>query len=420
MDSPPHRYRALIGVLSPCIVILVLLQALKSRSFRFAHQRLGFGYTKNSAQPVWVHCASVGEATAALPLIKKLLQKQPQQLLVVSTTTPTGAATVSSWDLANVRHQYLPVDFKFSVKRAVAATRPVALIVMETEIWPTLINTCTTHGVPVVVVNGRVGEKTLNSPAWMRRVYFQALGKVEKILAKSEIDKERFLKLGGTNVKVIGNIKFAAVKSNNKDIENEKPECEIKRPFWLLASTHEDEEEQICRRLDSYPVCDKKLLVIAPRHPDRSNSLQQMLKRTGLVYAVRSKAQTVDERTQVYLADQLGEMMMWYSHAQIAFMGGSLIPVGGHNLLEPAAAGVPIVCGPHLQNFHEEAELLRSADALLQCDTADEVLSQVSELLGDADQRQRIGRAGREAIAVNSNVADRYFDELEPYIRVDQ
>ena len=145
-----------------------------------------------------------------------------------------------------------------------------------------------------------------------------------------------------------------------------------------------------------------------------------MLKRTGLVYAVRSKAQTVDERTQVYLADQLGEMMMWYSHAQIAFMGGSLIPVGGHNLLEPAAAGVPIVCGPHLQNFHEEAELLRSADALLQCDTADEVLSQVSELLGDADQRQRIGRAGREAIAVNSNVADRYFDELEPYIRVDQ
>jgi len=411
MDTPPLRYRVLLCALSPFIVFLVLLQALKSRSKRFALQRLGFAYRTSSVQTVWIHCASVGEATAALPLVEKILEKLPAQQLLVSTTTPTGAATVARWNLANVRHQYLPVDFKFAVKKVVAAARPSVLIVMETEIWPTLINTSAAAGIPVVVVNGRIGEKTVNSPSWMRMVYLQALGKVDKILAKSETDKDRFQILGGKNIEVIGNIKFAAVSN-----DNEYTECEITRPFWLLASTHDDEEEQICSLLGNYPACGKKLLVIAPRHPDRSNSLQQMLKRTGHAYAVRSKAQPIDENTQVYLADQLGEMLMWFSHAEIAFMGGSLVPVGGHNVLEPAAAGVPIVCGPHLHNFSEEAELLLSAGSLLKCKTADEVLHQVDALLTDVDRCKSMGRAGRDVLVGKSDVADRYLDELLPFI----
>jgi len=136
MESPPFRYRALLSVLSPCLVALVLYQALKNRSRRFALQRLGFAYPKQSVQPVWIHCASVGEATAVLPLIKRLLHKLPGQRLVVSTTTPTGAATVARWNLSNVQHQYLPVDFTHAVSKAVASTRPLMLIVMETEIWP--------------------------------------------------------------------------------------------------------------------------------------------------------------------------------------------------------------------------------------------------------------------------------------------
>jgi len=213
MESPPLRYRVLLCALSPCIVILVLLQALKSRNKRFALQRLGFTYPVSSGQPVWIHCASVGEAIAALPLIKKLLEKQSVPQVMVSTTTPTGAATVARWKLKNVQHQYLPVDFKYAVNKAIAATRPTVLIVMETEIWPTLINTCTSSGVPVVIVNGRIGDKTANSPSWMRMVYRQTLGKVDKILAKSELDRDRFQKLGGKKVKVAGNIKFAAVSS---------------------------------------------------------------------------------------------------------------------------------------------------------------------------------------------------------------
>ena len=425
MELPPFRYRALLCLLSPCIVVLILLQALKYRSRRFAYQRLGFGYftynycgkgsgKESGTRPVWIHCASVGEATAALPLIQKLLQQQPDRPMVVSTTTPTGAATVARWKLANVQHQYLPVDFKSAVRRAVTATAPVVLIVMETEIWPTLLSICAAHRIPVVVANGRVGDRTLNSPAWMQLVYLRALGMVDKILAKSEEDKERFLKLGGTRVKVTGNIKFAAVPAESSQIE-----CDIKRPFWLLASTHDDEEQQICRYLNDYPACAGRLLVIAPRHPDRSHRLQQMLKQSGLLYAVRSKGQSVSENTQVYLADQLGEMMMWFSHAEVAFMGGSLVPVGGHNLLEPAAAGVPVVCGAHLHNFSEEAELLLSAGAMVTCATAAEVMQQISDLLGDSGRRQSMGRAGREALAGKSNVADRYLEELLPYITTD-
>ncbi len=405
------RYRVLLNVLSPCLVLLVLFQAVKSRSRRFALQRLGFSYSTISVQPVWIHCASVGEATAAHPLIKKMLERYPGLQLVVSTTTPTGAATVARWNIANVRHLYLPLDFKYAVKRAVVKTRPLVLVVMETEIWPTLINTCAAGAIPVVVVNGRIGDKTMNSPAWMRGVYRQALGRVNKILAKSETDKERYIELGGVNVKVTGNIKFAAASNNS-----EKPACEIKRPFWLLASTHDDEEEQICSLLDKYPVYRKKLLVIAPRHPDRSNNLQQMLKRTGLNYAVRSKSQPVNENTQVYLADQLGEMMMWFCHAEVVFMGGSLIPVGGHNLLEPAAAGVPIVCGPHLHNFSEEADLLLCAGAMLRCETADAVLQQINAMLEDHVRLKTMGQAGCEAVTCNSDVADRYLDELLPFI----
>jgi len=361
MESPPLRYRVLLCALSPCIVILVLLQALKSR------------------------------------------------------TTPTGAATVARWKLKNVQHQYLPVDFKYAVNKAIAATRPTVLIVMETEIWPTLINTCTSSGVPVVIVNGRIGDKTANSPSWMRMVYRQTLGKVDKILAKSELDRDRFQKLGGKKVKVAGNIKFAAVSSGK-----EPTACDIKRPFWLLASTHDNEEEQICNLVNDYPACKKKLLVIAPRHPDRSNSLQQMLRRTGLVHAVRSKAQPVNEDTQVYLADQLGEMMMWFSHAGVVFMGGSLVPVGGHNVLEPAAAGAPIVCGPHLHNFSEEVDLLFSAGALLKCNTTEEVMQQIDTLLGDEESCERMGRAGRNALTDKCDVADRYLDELLPYIGVSE
>ena len=425
MECPPFRYRVLLTLLSPFLALTVFWQAWKVRSSRFLQQRLGFCYQVQKKSSLWIHCASVGEVNAALPLIRRLGIERPEQLIVVSTTTPTGADTVLRQNLPNVQHQYLPVDFKTSVKKVIVATQPAALILMETEIWPNLINEASRLQIPVVIVNARLSDRTLQAPSWIKPVYRQALSKVKMILAKSEFDACGFKELGAVSdqVTVVGNIKFAATVT-----DSDKSGCDITLPFWLAASTHEDEEEQICRAMidaASGPGANNTsmsntLLVVAPRHPNRSAGIQQMLSRLNISYAVRSLGQLTEPDTQVYLADQLGEMKMWFDHAQAAFMGGSLVPVGGHNLLEPALAGVPVICGPHLDNVHEEAQLLLDAKAMLRVSNVQELIEQVDNLLGQAKTRQSMGAAGRELVLQYSDVLEQYVNYLLPIITVEQ
>ena len=425
MEFPPFRYQALLVFLSPILAVRVLWQAWKVRSARFLQQRLGFGYSKQTAQTLWIHCASVGEVTAAIPLIKRLGVELPHQPLIVSTTTPTGAETVVRQNWPNVQHQYLPVDFKTSIRKVVAALRPDILILMETEIWPNLINEVSRQQIPVVIVNGRLSNRTLQVPSWIKPVYRQALSNIKMVLAKSEADASGFKQLGAVSarVTVVGNIKFAATATGAG-----KTRCDIVRPFWLAASTHEDEEEQICRTMIDASADSKAasssiantLLVVAPRHPNRSAKIQQMLNSLNIHYAVRSLGQPVQDNTQVYLADQLGEMKIWFDHAQAVFMGGSLVPVGGHNILEPARAGVPIICGPHMNNVREETDLLLNAGAMLQVENAQELAKQVDSLLGQADKRQSMGAAGRQIMLQHSDVLEQYINYLLPVITVEQ
>ena len=341
----------------------------------------------------------------------------PDSRVVISTTTTTGADSVMRWNFENVVHQYLPVDYKCFVHRMINSIRPTILIVMETEIWPNLFDSCAEQGIAVVMVNGRLSDKTLKSPEWLRSVLKQALAKTSGIFAKSELDKKGFLDLGADplNIKVIGNIKFAAQPVIG-DIK-----CEVDRAFWLLASTHEDEELQLCRLLSDFPECAKRLLVIAPRHPERGTAIYASLTSIGLNISVRSKGDLVTSDTDVYLADRLGEMPVWLSQAEVVFMGGSLVAVGGHNLLEPAMAGVPIVTGPHLHNFNDEAELLLTAGAMVRCEnSAAQVLATVSALLNDPERCATMSRAGKMALSDYGDVADRYVDAVLPFISVNQ
>jgi len=359
MESPPFRYRVLLLFFG-----------------RFAKQRLGFAYNVQSASPLWIHCASVGEVTAALPLIRRLSSDFPKQNIVISTTTPTGAETIHRENLPNAEHIYLPVDFKSAVNRAVNAIQPSALILMETELWPHLVNGVRDREIPVVMVNARLSAKTVGSPAWIKPLYSQML------------------------------------QANLS--------CDIACPFWLAASTHENEEAQLCTALEKFHHCRNTLLVIAPRHPVRSEKIQEMLKKSGVNFAVRSKDQTINPDTQVYLADQLGELKMWLAHAEVVFMGGSLVPVGGHNLLEPAAASVSMVTGPHLQNVSEEAELLLAAGALYKAADADDVLQRIELLLADSELRKESGQAGYDAVSDKASVLDRYVEVLLPVIGIKQ
>ncbi len=414
MNIPPLRYRFLIALLSPLLGVLVLCKAWQLRNRRFALQRLGYGYQSCSDKPLWVHCASVGEVTAALPLIKRLKLDNPETQVLVSTTTPTGADTVDKQSMDGVKHVFLPLDTRHAVKRFYAAHHPSALVLMETELWPNLINVAAQMQLPVVIVNGRLSQKTLSAPDWFKVVYRQTLSKVTSVLAKSESDANGFAQLGASKdkISVVGNLKFASVPANNS-----AGPCDVKRSFWLAASTHDDEEAQLCAAVIEAGE-PEKLLVIAPRHPERSAKIQQALYALNINLAVRSKNQEVTSDTQVYLADKLGEMNMWLSHAEVVFMGGSLVPVGGHNLLEPAAAALPIVSGPHLNNFQEEADLLLATGNLQQAGTAEEVIAMVADLISQPQQRKQLGQAGRAAVLIKADVLQHYIEALRHLIPI--
>ena len=360
---------------------------------------------------MWIHCASVGEVIAARPLIEKIIKQLPGVPVLLTTTTPTGAATAISQGWENLQHQYLPVDYRRSVTKLINTTRPGALLIMETEIWPNLILQARQQKIPTLIVNGRVSKRTLNAPDWLKPVYQQVLPELDAILCKSELDAARYIQLGASseNVHTIGNIKFATV-------DHVTTACDIKRSFWLAASTHEDEELQICSALKSSQLLKQSLLVIAPRHPQRSPDIQKAISQCGLNFAVRSKSEMPDENTQVYIADTLGEMNSWLSAAQLVFMGGSLVAVGGHNLLQPAAAGVPIISGKHLDNVSDEAGLLMEARAMQKVGSATELITCVENLLGDTARLKKMGQAGKNIVAQKSGVLEDYMECILPFI----
>ena len=412
MNSKPLlRYRLLLGFLSPWLFFKVTVEACKVRSRRFFLQRFGCSYQQLDNSPVWIHCASVGEVIAARPLIEKIIKQLPGVPVLLTTTTPTGAATAISQGWENLQHQYLPVDYRRSVTKLINTTRPGALLIMETEIWPNLILQARQQKIPTLIVNGRVSKRTLNAPDWLKPVYQQVLPELDAILCKSELDAARYIQLGASpeNVHTIGNIKFATV-------DHVTTACDIKRSFWLAASTHEDEELQICSALKSSQLLKQSLLVIAPRHPQRSPDIQKAISQCGLNFAVRSKSEMPDENTQVYIADTLGEMNSWLSAAQLVFMGGSLVAVGGHNLLQPAAAGVPIISGKHLDNVSDEAGLLMEARAMQKVGSATELITCVENLLGDTVRLKKMGQAGKNIVAQKSGVLEDYMECILPFI----
>jgi len=414
MTTPPLNYRIAIALLSPILTAVVLWQALRIRSARFAKQRLGFGYPKSTTPPLWIHCASVGEVMAAKPLIVALAEDGYP--IVVTTATPTGAETAARELPEDVTHLFMPIDTPRAVGAFIQRVNPRCLLIMETEIWPHVINHMASRQRPVAIVNARLSARTLNTPNWLQAVYAQSLQQLSVILAKSSADAEAYISLGADakNVQVLGNLKYAALASF-VETPIDHPFADNRR-FWLAASTHEDEEQQLCAAMLKQGDAERMLLVIAPRHPKRSAKIQQQLSALGITFSVRSQQQAVDDNTQVYLADTLGEMQLWLQHAELVFMGGSLVPVGGHNLLEPAAAACVIIAGQHLQNFAAEANQLRDAGALRCVNSAEQVLQSVNELSTDPNKRSAIGNAARESVQSSAQVMEDYLQALHPIL----
>lgn len=403
-------YRLFIWFFWPVLFVYTLRLALRYKSLRYFQQRLGFAYVAKVDRPVWIHCASVGEVNTALPLLQLMIEKYPQQQFVVSTNTCTGAAIVERHQLHNVMHCFLPLDSVFAVNRFLDVLRPRLAVVVETELWPTLYGACRKKSVPVVIVNGRLSPRTLQAKGFIRNEYKKSLQIVDHVLARSLQDKESFVQLGANaeSVEVIGNLKFSQrTKSGQHALQ-----YFTDRAFILAASTHNDEEYKLAsiwKQLQRHDY----LLVITPRHPERGEEIARQLQPLKLNIALRSRNDVIDNTTEVYIADTIGELTSFMEKATLVIMGGSFIQRGGQNLLEPARLKKPVIVGPHMENFQSEVDLFLQHQACLQVMDDNELGDALRYLLANRDECNRLAMAASSLMAAQCSIAETYLQKLE-------
>jgi len=405
-------YRLFVILLWPVFFIYTLKIARRHNDKRYLKQRLGWSLPLLSKKPIWIHCASVGEVNTLLPLLKLLIKNFPNEEFLITTNTPTGATIFESYQLDKALHCYLPYDSFSAVSRFLDYVQPKLALIMETEIWPQLYKQCRNKNIPISIINGRLSVKTLNTNNWIKSIYKETLKNVDNVFVRSEQDKNNYIKLGADKKKisVIGNLKF----SNEMSIEIKELRYFTDRSYVLAASTHDDEEYQLAKMWKAINN-QKQLLVIAPRHPDRTESILQKLKPLNLNIAVRSNNDEITDQTDLYLADTLGELKSFIKNAEVVFMAGSLIPHGGQNLLEPARLSKAIVVGPYVHNFQNEVDQFIEHHACVQVFNVDDLGKVIESLLVDTDERVRLGTAAKQFMEKQANIAEMYMKKIDQY-----
>lgn len=350
---------------------------------------------------LWIHAVSMGEVQAATPLIQALQTKFPNHPILVTTTTPTGSQRVTEQFGNQVWHVYLPYDLPGPIARFLIRTKPSILILMETELWPNLLHAC--QDIPVILANGRMSVNSAKGYLRISKLTQQMLNNITVIAAQTKLDAYRFTLLGADlgKIKVTGSIKF----DNNLSISEHKQN--INRKVWIAASTHAGEEEiilEVFTRLK--PEFKDLLLVLVPRHPERFNQVTKLCQQQGFVTTRRTLGDITAD-TEIYLVDTIGELAMLYTLADVAFVGGSLVPIGCHNLLEPAAVGLPVIMGPHVFECAEICRQLLEAKAARQIADSKQLYQVVNTYLDDTQLAKKTGDNGRLFIQKNQGALQR-------------
>lgn len=403
--SPGLIYRLLSLLLFPFWYLHGLRHGSKYSMPDYWTLRLGKTNDSSDQHPVWVHASSVGEVQAVTPLVESLFERD--EAILFTCFTATGLRTIEQNFSDRVDRRIIPVDFYRTCRRFFQAHNLKLGLIMETELWPEMLYQARLHNVPLVLINARVSQKTIGANKFLRQLAANTLGNFAQILTRSDNDKTLLLKLGADQerIRIIGNLKTPQVD------DAPKPRL-VERDYILLASSHPGEERLF---IESRPSgFDSTLLVIAPRHPRRSEKLQHEFSQLGLNYAVRSKAQNPVESTEVYLADTLGEMKSLMSHARLVVMGGSFNQVGGHNLLEPASLGCAIITGPSDNNIRADIKMLD--DGVIQVGDMAQCWRRINELLTDGDRAQSLGAAARNRLTQQPDMVSKYMEEIETWL----
>jgi len=417
-------YLLAVYLAAPVVSAIFLWRGLRDRSYwHNFRERFGFG-ARLAPHGVWLHAVSVGEVQASAPLVSALSRRYPGLPLTVTTFTPTGAARARALfgNLAQVR--YVPYDLPGAVRRFFRRVQPRLAVIFETELWPNLYRECGRQRIPLVLASARMSARSAGRYQRLGALFRDTLARTAVVAAQGSGDAERFRALGAdpASTHVTGNIKFDFELPEGLAARGARLRARYAagRPLWVAGSTHGGIEEQAVlaaqqRVRTTHPGT---LLVLAPRHPPRFDEVAEALRAAGIGFVRRSTGAETgsDANCAVLLLDSLGELLDFYAAADVAFVGGSLAPIGGHNLLEPAALGVPILTGPDNSNGAEIARLLIARGAAEVVHDATQLGSRVSELLGDPAARERMGTAGRASVDSNRGALEKLLALIEPLL----
>lgn len=378
----------------------------------------------NMVPPIWIHAVSVGEVVAVTPLIKKLKAQAPELNIIVTTTTSTGANEANK---LGVKHRYMPLDFPFAINRFLEVVKPIGLFIMETELWPNTLASCQQRNIPVTIINARLSARSESRYKKLPFVFDLLLKNIDFVLAQTKEDAARFIQLGllKKQVTTTGSIKFdiTATQTQKSDAASLRNLLGEKRHVWIAASTHKGEDEQIIKAhqqvLTTIPTA---LLIIVPRHPERFESVRQLVVENNLSVITRSSQKTVTSDTQVYLGDSMGEMMTLLGAADVCFIAGSLIgnKVGGHNLLEAAALKKPLLNGPSYFNFKEITEQLVRLTACKICDDSDVISASLLTLFNDKTLSEKQGEIAFQFVKNNQGALLKTMESMNQIMKSDK
>jgi 3-deoxy-D-manno-octulosonic-acid transferase len=405
-------YSVLIVLLTPFVLVYFALRGIRDREYlRRWRERFGFIEVSDKQHGVWVHAASVGEFNAASPLIRALLKTYPDIPLTVTTLTPTGSERVKR-DLGNkVLHGYIPIDIPFAAKRFLNRLQPRLIIVMETEIWPNLYLQSQRLNIPLLMANARLSNRSAKRFQYFSGFVKRVLQTVTWIGAQSSADADRLVGCGANpqNIVMTGNLKFdlSVPASLEEKAIALRSGWGAQRPVLVAGSTHEADESVIIPAfVDLLKTIPDALLILVPRYPERFTRATQLAKTAGLRTELRSHGEVCSEQAQCFVIDTLGELLDYYACADVAFVGGSIGDQGGHNALEPAALGKPVLLGPNMDNAREIASQLLESNAALCVTSQKELQLAVEQILTDGALRDSMGQAGRHLVEKNKGALE--------------
>ena len=412
-------YTLALWLLLPYIFFRLIWRARKQPEYlRHIGERFGFYSLKSNKPLIWLHAVSVGETRAAQSLVTKLGAAYPHYQILLSHTTPTGRAASKQLYGDSVMRVYLPYDYPFAVNRFLRHFRPQLGLLMETEIWFNLIRACHMTDVPLVLLNARMSEKSAQAYSRFARLTRTALNELTSLAAQTADDATRLTSLGAKNVSVMGNLKFdieppGAMLKLGKQL---REQFGMTRKIFLAASTREGEEVLLIDALKNIRI-PNLLLVIVPRHPQRFADIASLLEQHGILFQRRSENRAVTEKIQVVLGDSMGEMFAYYAAADLAFIGGSLLPYGGQNLIEACAVGTPVLVGPHTHNFAEATRLALNAGAACLIPDARGLFTKLQHLLDNPLALYKMRQQCSNFVESNRGATEKSLQIITPLLK---